>query len=329
MGILAKGQPKTAFVLSGGGNLGAFQVGMLRALIEAEVVPDVVLGCSVGAMNGAAYAMAPTLAGIRRMESVWSGSGSPHVMPSSWLPSALQLLRKGDSLHSNEGMVATIANLTGNARTFDDLALPFQCVAVDVDSVLETWFHEGELKTAILASAALPAVFPPVTIDNRRYIDGGVVDNVPIHRALSLGCERLYVLQVGKQGRPEAELKRPLDAALQAYWVARNNRFARDLAALPEGTEAILLPTGERPDIRYDDFEHSGDLIEQGYLAASEFLDQRAEELEELRAERSLRNRWSRLRARALRNISDAQEAADDPKGALIIPRRRSESDVE
>ncbi len=320
MGILGRAQPKTAFVLSGGGNLGALQVGMLRALVEEEITPDVVLGCSVGAMNGAAYCSAPTLAGIRRMERIWTDAASPNLMPTSWVPSALQLIRKGEALHSNEGLIATIDRLSGKAQTFADLVIPFQCVATDVSSVLEVWFSQGELLKPILASAALPAVFPPVTIEGRRYIDGGVVDNVPIQQAIKLGCERLYVLHVGKQGQPESAPRRPIDAALQAYWVARNNRYARDLAALPEGCEAVLLPTGERPEVKYDDFSRTPELIEQGYAATADFLAQRSAELEAQRSERSWRRRWSRLRAHAMRSISDAQDAADDPQGAMIIP---------
>ena len=88
-------RPKVAFVLSGGGNLGAIQVGMLRALAERDIVPDVVLGCSVGALNGAGFAADPTLAGVERLEQHWHATTSHTLMPSSRIPSAVQLLRKG------------------------------------------------------------------------------------------------------------------------------------------------------------------------------------------------------------------------------------------
>src|SRR3954468_9556304 len=104
-GLLARHRPeKTAFVLSGGGNMGALQVGMLRALVERDIRPDLVLGCSVGALNGAAYAADPTPAGVDRLEDLWLRLAGPDVMPASnWLPSALNLAKRGESIHSNDG----------------------------------------------------------------------------------------------------------------------------------------------------------------------------------------------------------------------------------
>ena len=113
-------RPRTAFVLSGGGNLGAIQVGMLKALAEREIVPDVVLGCSVGALNGAGYALAPDLDGVARLEQHWRDNTSHELMPSSRIPSAVQLLRKGASLHSNEGLRRGIERLLGTGRSFDE-----------------------------------------------------------------------------------------------------------------------------------------------------------------------------------------------------------------
>jgi len=311
--------PLTAFVLSGGGNLGALQVGMLRALAEHEVVPDVVLGCSIGAVNGAAYAKAPTRAGVRRLEGVWAGITSPSVMPASRIPPAVQLLRKGTSLHGNDGLRHTLELVLGDRRRFEDLELRFECVATEVDTAVERWFREGDLVPAILASAALPAVFPPVTIGDRRYVDGGVVDNVPIARAVELGCRRVYVLHVGPHGRPDADVRRPLDGALLAYWLARNSRFARDLAALPEGVEAVVLPPGQRPELRYDDFTQTAALVEQGYANTAGFLEERADELAADRERRSLRGRLSRLRLpRGWQSGTIGEQAAVDPAGAIV-----------
>jgi NTE family protein len=306
-------------VLSGGGNLGALQVGMLRALTEHGLVPDLVLGCSVGAMNGAAYSRAPTRAGVLRLEAHWLGVGSPQLMPSSRIPSAVQLLRKGASLHRNDGLRSSLEDVLGDARCFEDLELAFQCVATEVDSARERWFGEGDLVPALLASAALPAVFPPVELDGQRYVDGGVVDNVPIARAVELGCTRLFVLHVGAQGRPDADLRRPIDGALLAYWLARNSRFARDLAALPQGVEAIVLPPGERPELRYDDFSQSEGLIDQGYRNTTAFLDERADRLAAEEERRSWRTRLRRLRLpMGSGAVEGAELAATDPAGAVV-----------
>ena len=314
-----------AFVLSGGGNLGALQVGMLKALAEADIVPDVVLGCSVGALNGAAYCIDPSQEGVDRLERVWAGAGSDELMPSSRIPSTLQMIRKGESLHSAEGLRATIERFLAGRQTFEELALPFQCVATDVDAALERWFDSGPLAAAVQASAALPSVFPMVTIDEHRYVDGGVVDNVPIGRAVALGAKRIYVLQVGPHGRPDHRIRRPFDAFLLAYWIARNNRFARDLEHLPEGGDAIVFPA-DRPDIRYDDFSRTGELIERGYTSATEYLARIAAETAQepglaarLRAERlgeEVREFVTRLRDR--RGSAREVELGEDLDDSLL-----------
>jgi len=264
-----------AVVLGGGGNLGAVQVGQLRALAERDIVPDVVLGCSVGALNGGAFAADPSMAGVRHLEQLWGEiQHDPEaLMPGSWIPNPVQLVRRGAALHPNDGLRRTILRFLAGKQTFDELRLPFQCVATDVDAGAETWFADGPLVEPILASAALPAVYPMVEIEGRRYLDGGVLDNVPIARAVELGARKVYVLHVGLHGRPKPTVNRPADAAMIAYWIARNGRFSRDLASLPTNVEAIVLPPGVRPELRFDDFSRTDELIEQGYLGAVAYLD--------------------------------------------------------
>lgn len=299
---LVRRRPRTAVVLGGGGNLGAIQVGQLRALAERDIVPDIVIGCSAGALNGAAYAADPTTAGVRHLERIWREiQHEPEtLMPGSWIPGPVLMLRKGAALNSNQGLRKSILRFLAGNETFEDLRVPFQCVATDVDAGSETWFSEGPLVDPILASAALPAVYPMVTIGDRRYFDGGVLDNVPLGRAIELGARKIYVLQVGMHGKPDATVNRPLDAALIAYWITRNARFARDLASVPKHVEAIVLPPGKRPGLRFDDFEHSEELMEQGYLNAVEYLDRLDAD-----DEHDLSDRADRLRADAKRMIDE------------------------
>lgn len=261
-----------AFVLSGGGNLGAVQVGMLRALAERDIKPDMVLGCSVGALNGAAYAADPTVAGVARLEALWRELDGDQIMGSSWLPSAVQLARKGESLHGNEGLQATIDRILFTEH-FSELRIPFQCVATSIEPVAEHWFTSGPLKRSILASAALPAVFPVVDIDGVPYFDGAVVNDVPVTRAVDLGARTIYVLHVGNLDRPWIEPKRPIDVAVQAYWIARKHRLTRDLEALPRRIDLHMLPRGEPQNPRFDDFTHTEELINQAYGATAAHLD--------------------------------------------------------
>jgi len=266
-----RGPRPVAFVLSGGGNLGALQIGMLRALAEHDIRPDLVLGCSVGAINGAALAEDPTLVGVGRLERLWRELDGKDLMPSGLLPGAVALARRGEAISDNEGLRRALeAQL--RARTFEELAVPFQCVATDVLGVREVWFTSGPLIDPILASAAIPAVYPAVEIDGVRYLDGAIVDDVPMARAVELGAGTIYVLQVGAFSRPRPEPRRPLDVAVQSYWIARHHRFKRELEAMPRDVTLHLLPTGQTPTMRYNDFTRSAELISLAYEASSHYL---------------------------------------------------------
>jgi NTE family protein len=264
-------QRPVGFVLSGGGNLGALQIGMMRALLEHDIRPDLIVGCSVGAINGAGLAEDPTLAGALRLERLWRALDGKELMPAGWLPNTVAIARRGEAIHENQGLRRHLEQSL-SARTFEELAVPFQCVATDLVGVREVWFRSGPLIEPILASAALPAVYPAVEIDGVRYLDGGIVDDVPMTRAVELGARTLYVLQVGLFSRPRPEPKRPLDVAVQAYWIARHHRFKRELAAMPPDIELHLLPTGQTPSMRYNDFTRTSELISLAYEASSAYL---------------------------------------------------------
>jgi NTE family protein len=266
-----------AFVLSGGGNLGAIQVGMLRALVDHGVRADLVLGASVGALNGAAYAQDPTLPGVARIEELWRNLDGGELMPSGWLPNAVAIARRGEAIHGNEGLRRVVEDALDVER-FEDLEVPFQCVATDVLGVREAWFDEGPLIEPILASSALPAIYPAVEIDGVRYLDGAIVNDVPVTRAVDLGARAVYVLHCGSFDRPRPDPRRPLDVAVQAYWVARHHRFKRDMASLPAGIDAVVLPTGQPPTIRFNDFTRTPELISAAYAASSRFLDHGVDE---------------------------------------------------
>lgn len=263
----------TVFVLSGGGNLGALQVGMLRALTERGITPDLVLGCSVGALNGAAYAADPTVAGVDRLEDLWLRLAGPDVMPAGrWLPSTLQLAMKGESIHGNDGLREVIERILRPTR-FNQLRIPFQCVATQLDPPAEVWFDDGDLHAAILASAALPAVFPIVELGGHRYLDGGIANDIPISRAEAVGASRAYVLNVGTLDRSFTEPKRPIDVALQALWLTRRLRYDEDRRLLGDRIDLDILPFGTPPRTRYDDFSHTAELITQAYAATAAHLD--------------------------------------------------------
>lgn len=278
----------TAFVLGGAGNMGAVQLGMLRALLERGLVPDLVVGCSVGALNGAAVASEPSLETLARLEALWLDVSRHDVWPSRAATSLVQLLRRRPAINGNEGLRRVIERFLPGA-TFADLRLPFACVAASLDSGCERWFTEGALAEAILASSALPALLPPVEVDGELFIDGATVNVVPLRKALEMGATRLFVLQLKDLDAVPRRPRRPLDVLLRAFAISRNGRFVQELATLPPGVEVHVLPTVPWRRFRYDGFSRTHELMERSHTAAAAYLDEHGFGSSPARAEEAAR----------------------------------------
>jgi NTE family protein len=264
--------PRTAFVLGGGGNLGAIQVGMLQALLERGCVPDLVLGCSVGALNAGAIAADPTPDGVAKLRKVWLDPETWRVFSPSRMNGPWLLLRRGHSMVSNERLRGLVES-TFTHRRFEDFAVPLHVVAASLRTGRARWFSSGAVVEAVLASAALPAVLPPVEIDGELFIDGAVVDNVPIGQAIAMGAERVIVLHVGNFERPRPHPRRPLDVLLQSLSIARNERFLRERDVQHDGCEVIVLPGVDPGPMKRNDFSRTAELITRGCSTTSTFLD--------------------------------------------------------
>jgi NTE family protein len=247
-----------AFVLGGGGGpLGAHEVGMLRALIERGIRPDLVLGTSVGAINGVAVAADPSPAGVERLTEMWSAIDRSDVFGGSVLGRLATLARTRTHLHDGESLRALLTDGLPVGR-IEELAVPFQCVAACIERASEHWFDAGPVVDAVLASAAVPGLLPPVAIGGEHFIDGGIVNSIPVTRAIELGATQVFVLHVGRLDRPLEPPRWPWEVALVAFEIARRHRFIGDLAALPEGVEVHVLPTGQQDPPRYTDLSQFG-----------------------------------------------------------------------
>ena len=242
-----------AFVLGGGGGpLGAHEVGMLGALADRGIVPDLVLGTSVGAINGAAFAADPTVEGVERLAAMWTSMQDGDVFTGSLLGRMATLARSRTHLHDSAPLRALLAAGLGDAR-IEDLAVPFQCVAASIERAGEHWFAEGPVVDAVVASASVPGLLPPAEIGGEHFIDGGIVNSIPVNRAVGLGATRIFVLHVGRLDRPLEPPRWPWEVGLVAFEIARRHRVIGDLAALPDGIEAHVLPTGAADPPRYSD----------------------------------------------------------------------------
>jgi NTE family protein len=265
---------RVAFVLGGGGVLGATQVGMLRALLESGRRPDLVVGTSVGALNGAAIAAEPSLAGVDRLAALWAALSDSGMFSGSLLSQASTLARNRTHLHSAEPLRGLMA---GNLPDLiEELAVPFQCVAASIERAGAHWFSSGPLADAVLASCAVPGLLPPVQIGGEHFMDGGLVHSIPVGRALALGATEIYVLHVGRIERPLVPPRRPREVGLVAFEIARRHRFVEEMATLPSDVAAHVLPSGDDNapliSMRYRSSSKVGSRIERGYQASVAYL---------------------------------------------------------
>ncbi len=202
------GPVQTAFVLGGGGILGAHEVGMLRALSEAGIRPDLVVGTSVGAINGALVAADPAAAAAR-LAGLWQGDDLREAFSESVWGRLARLARSGTHLHGIEPLQRMLEGALPG-KEFADLELPFHCVAASIERACARWFSAGPIVPAVLASCAVPGLLAPVEVDGEHYFDGGLVDSIPVGRAISLGARTVYVLHVGRIERPLTVPRRAL-----------------------------------------------------------------------------------------------------------------------
>jgi NTE family protein len=263
---------RTAFVFAGGGARGSAQVGMLQALMARGITADVVYGASVGAINAAGFCGAPTTAGVDDMVERWRAITSADIFPQGRFPTPWRFFQQREAVHPNDGIRRVIEAGISFER-LEDSVIPLEVVATSLTDGRTQWFSEGPAVERIQASAALPALLPPVEIDGEFFIDGGVVDNVPIGRAIAQGAERVFVLLCGPLHYTPHRYRRPAEAVLTAFFIAVHAKFARELERLPEGVEVVVFTVDTEPVSRYDDFSATDILIAAGRANADIVLD--------------------------------------------------------
>lgn len=265
----------TAFVLGGGGVLGTTQLGMLRALAEHGIRPDLVVGTSIGALNGAFVAADPSPAGIRVLADVWQAVVSSGVFLENPMRSAARLARFRTHLLSSAPLRSIIDDRLPVA-TFEELEVDFQCVAACIETAGSAWFSSGALVDPVVASCSVPGLFPAVEIDGRHHLDGGLVHSIPVGRALELGATRVFVLQVGRVEQPLTPPRRPWEVGVVAFEISRRHRYVHEMESIPDGVEVHVLPSGapESPSvaIAYGRSSRLTERAEQAYAASSAYL---------------------------------------------------------
>ena len=265
------------FVFGGGGVLGAYEVGMVRAVLQHGVRPDLVVGTSIGAFNGAAVAASPKPDVAERLAELWSSPAARTAYGDS-LPRQLTRFARRTHLHSPAPLRRLLEAAIGDATTFEELAVPFQCCAASIERAAEHWFSSGPLVDAVLASSAVPGLLPPVHLGQEHFIDGGIVNSVPVGRAVALGARTVYVMQVGRVERPLRPPRRPWEVAQVAFEVARRHRFAREVSEAPPDVTVHVLPTGggspkDDSPLSYRKVALARGRIERAYRATADYLE--------------------------------------------------------
>ena len=263
----------TAFVLSGGGSLGAVQVGMLGALAESGFTPDLLVGASAGALNAAFVAdRGFSTDTVDELAGIWQRLRRNDVFPFAPHRHLLALAGARPSLCTSDGLRTLIARHLRSSR-LEDMVVPVHVVATDVLSGLEVVLAEGDSAAAVLASASIPAVFPPVTIHGRALFDGGVANNTPISQAAALGADRIIVLPAGVACALPEPPRSAIATAIHALTLLIEQRLALDVAAYHDRVELIVLPPLCPLSVSSADFRHADTLIDRAHTAAGRWLD--------------------------------------------------------
>jgi NTE family protein len=263
---------KTAFVLSGGASLGAIQVGMIQALYERGLTPDLIVGTSVGALNGAFIASRPpTTETAEELGRIWSNLGRGQVFPLNPLTGFLGFFGARDHLIPNQGLRTLVQGHIEFSR-LEEAPIPFHVIATDLLSGRELRLSRGNAFEAVLASAAIPGVFPPIEWKGRMLIDGGVSNNAPIADAIELGAERIYVLPTGSACDLPDRPRGAVAMLLHATSLLIMRRLLLEVEALRDRAELIVLPPPCPQAITPIDFSHADELFRRGYEGSRDHL---------------------------------------------------------
>lgn len=253
----------TAFVLTGGGSLGAVQVGMLQALAAAGVEPDLLVGTSAGALNAAWVAVhGPDGGSLAGLESVWTGLRRRDVFPVDPRALVRGLIGTSPAVTSPDRLARLVATYAGTGD-LSETRIPLHLVATDVISGRTVSLSTGSLSTAVLASAAIPAVFPPVLHDGRTLVDGGVGEHTGVSQAIRLGADTVYVLPAGNPCALPAPPSSAVGMAVHALSLLIQQRLAREVAELVAAEAATIrvLPPLCPLRVSASDFGHAAELI--------------------------------------------------------------------
>jgi NTE family protein len=263
--------PKTAFVFAGGGSFGAIQVGMLQSLVRHGVSADMVVGSSVGALNGAFYAGDPTLSGVERLAEIWRGLQRQDVFPFTWR-TLLGFLWRRDFLIPHDGIRKLVDDHIPY-QNLEDARLPVHIVTTDIITGDSIVFSNGPAAEAIVASTSIPGAFSPVHYGDYYLSDGALSSNTPVRIAVKKGARRLIILPTGHACANDAPPVGALANALHALTLLIARQLVDELENLGPGIEYYVVPPLCPLVGSPYDFSQTAELIERAQLATNDWLE--------------------------------------------------------
>ncbi|TFF84956.1 patatin-like phospholipase family protein [Candidatus Heimdallarchaeota archaeon] len=261
---------KTAFVFSGGASLGSIEIGALKAIVEEGIKADLVLGTSVGSLNGAMYAYNPTLEGVKIIEDIWRTINVWNVFTPSPTTPIASLTTMRQFLISPKNLRKLITEKIPYTR-MEETEIPLYVIGTDIARGEEVVFNEGLIIEALMSSACIPSVFPPQKMKDKTIVDGGVVNNAPISTAVRLGAERIVVFPIGtpSHGREPSHVA---EMMIHTLIYILNRQLTTDLLFYKDQAEIILVPPPDSVDVWPNDFSKSEQLIEDAYNKVKNWL---------------------------------------------------------
>jgi NTE family protein len=311
--------PSVALVFSGGARYAAAQAGMLRALWDSGVRPDLVIGTSAGALNAAAFAADPTDEGIERLVAAWEVTRRSDVFPFRPVQLLRGLVGHSDHLVPQSHLRSWLAHQL-DLELLEDTVLPLHVVATDRSTGGAVVLSQGPALPALLASCAIPGVFSPVEIGGRELVDGGLAADTPVGHAVALGATTVFVLPSHAPG--PGPIRGNAVAQLTYAYSQVFGQWTAEQSAAIDGVDVELLPLPPRDGRGLLDFGASADLIAAAEQQTRQWLAERAD-----RAERAAE--LAELVEEAERVAAQATSPAPDPEGPAPDPVTRPRLDRE
>ena len=256
----------TAFVLSGGGNLGAIQAGQLKALLAAGITPDLIIGTSVGAINGAFLAGACHPKGCDQLAETWRTLRRNHIFPTHAAVGLNGLIGRRGHLVPSTGLRRLLQRHLQFAR-LEDAPTALHVVTCDLRTGVEVLLSQGDAVDAVCASAAIPGIFPPVTNGEHILVDGGIANNAPVSHAVELGADIIWVLPCGYACSLRETPRSAAGIAMQAISLLVHQRLSVDVARYQHDHELRVLPTLCPLNVSPTDFTQSDRLMTDAFRA--------------------------------------------------------------